>query len=97
MEGIKIIYKENPVHDWFGLTYANWLTVPRVIMESMPLEWQQKMVALLEEMDEEFDWGSDDGAYQVSFKKNNGRFAPLPLKIQHYRRGTAEHMRRKSS
>lgn len=44
------------VHEWFGLTYAQFLTVPRVVMEAMPLEWQHKMTALLNELDEKWDW-----------------------------------------
>jgi hypothetical protein len=42
---------DTPVHDWFGLTYARYLTLPRSILQSMPLEWQRKFVALLEEAD----------------------------------------------
>ena len=26
---------------WFGLSYASWLTMPRVMMEAMPEEWQE--------------------------------------------------------
>ncbi|HYD58902.1 MAG TPA: hypothetical protein VEC35_01010 [Noviherbaspirillum sp.] len=44
------------VHEWFGLTYAQFLTLPRVIMEAMPMEWQLKMTVLLDEMDAAFDW-----------------------------------------
>jgi len=36
---------------WFGLSYATWLTLPRVLMEAMPDEWQKKMAALLNEYD----------------------------------------------
>lgn len=38
-----------PVHGWFGLSYANYLTLPRSLMQSMPQPWQAKLVALLEE------------------------------------------------
>ena len=34
---------------WFSLSYASWLTLPRVLMEDMPDEWQSKMAALLNE------------------------------------------------
>lgn len=37
--------------NWFELSYAAWLTLPRVMMHDMPDEWQAKMAALLEEWD----------------------------------------------
>jgi len=39
---------------WFGLSYASFLTLPRVMMESMPDEWQGKMADLLNESDDTF-------------------------------------------
>lgn len=39
---------------WFSLSYASWLTLPRVLMESMPDEWQGRMAALLFECHEAF-------------------------------------------
>lgn len=40
------------VHDFFGLTYSNYLVVERALLQSMPTEWQEKFVALLDEMQE---------------------------------------------
>ncbi len=37
---------------WFGLSYASWLTIPRVLLEAMPSEWQKRMARLLHEYDE---------------------------------------------
>lgn len=45
-----------PFHGWFGLSYASWLVLPRLILQGMPPEWQAKMIALLKEMDDTFDW-----------------------------------------
>ncbi|PKN36722.1 MAG: hypothetical protein CVU62_13390 [Deltaproteobacteria bacterium HGW-Deltaproteobacteria-2] len=39
---------------WFGLSHASFLTLPRVMMEAMPEEWQKKMAALLNEFDDAF-------------------------------------------
>jgi hypothetical protein len=39
------------IHTWFGLSYAQYLTIPRSVLQSMPLEWQHKFVELLEELD----------------------------------------------
>lgn len=41
---------DGPVHTWFGLTYANYLALPRSLMQSMPVAWQERMVAVLEEL-----------------------------------------------
>jgi len=45
-----------PVHEYFSLTYAQFLTLPRVIMEAMPIPWQEQMVKLLTELDATWDW-----------------------------------------
>lgn len=37
---------------YFGLSYASWLTLPRVLMEAMPDDWQGRMAALLHEYDD---------------------------------------------
>ncbi len=38
------------LHEWFGLSYANYLTIPRTVLQSMPDDWQERMADLLEEM-----------------------------------------------
>jgi hypothetical protein len=53
------------LHCYWSLSYASYLTVPRVLMQSMPDEWQNKMAALLEELDTTCDragvkWPEDD-------------------------------------
>jgi hypothetical protein len=40
---------DGPVHEFFELTYSNYLVLPRAIMQSMPTSWQREMVNLLEE------------------------------------------------
>jgi hypothetical protein len=71
---------ERPIHDWFELTYAQYLTVPRSIMERMPAEWQQQMAQLLTELDETFDWRPHDGRYWVELRDGKGRYQVDPLK-----------------
>lgn len=39
---------------WFGLSYANYLVVPRTVLQSMPDEWQERFVACLQEIDGTF-------------------------------------------
>lgn len=43
-----------PVHRWFELTYSSYQVMPRVLMQSMPIDWQVRMVALLDEMRDAF-------------------------------------------
>lgn len=57
-------HKQN-IHEWFELTYAQFLVVPRVIMSGMPEDWQEKMAELLDQMGATFDYspGSGDTYY----------------------------------
>lgn len=45
-----------PIHEWFELTYAQYLTIPRSVLQSMPVEWQRRFVQCLEELGETIDW-----------------------------------------
>jgi hypothetical protein len=47
-------YSSDALQCWFNLSYASWLTLPRVLLEAMPVEWQDKLAALLNEYDEAF-------------------------------------------
>jgi hypothetical protein len=67
------------VHNWFELTYAQYLTIPRSILEAMPVEWQQRMVACLEELDATFDWRPKEGRYWVQLKNGQGKYWHDPL------------------
>lgn len=54
-----------PIHTWFELTYSNYQVLPRVLMQSMPVEWQERMVACLVEMREAFRDVDKPEAYKV--------------------------------
>lgn len=56
---------EEPVHHWFELSYAQYLTLPRSVLQSMPKEWQRRFVKCLEELDETIDWRPEKGTYRV--------------------------------
>ena len=89
----KGIYRESPVSAWFELTYAQFLTVPRLVLESMPYAWQKRMVELLDAMDKAFDWRPSEGRYWVRLRSDTGQFASAPL--GNYRHGNISHLRRK--
>lgn len=74
------IVSSRPIHDWFELTYAQYLTVPRSIMQRMPVAWQQQMAQLLAELDETFDWRPHEGRYWVELRDASGKFVCDPLK-----------------
>ena len=61
------------IHDWFELTYAQYLAIPRTVLQSMPDEWQEKFVVLLEELEDTFEWRRD-GCF-VKFRDEKGRWA----------------------
>ncbi len=45
---------DGPIHDAFELSYASYLVMPRVLLQHMPLEWQQQFVDLCEEFEFQF-------------------------------------------
>ncbi len=42
------------IHNHFGLTYAQYIVLPRTALQSMPDEWQSQFVALIEKLNETF-------------------------------------------
>jgi hypothetical protein len=86
--GKNIIYQNwcsDPVHTWFELSYAQYLTVPRSVLQSMPLEWQIRFVQCLEELDETIDWRPKSGRYWVKLKDDHGRY--VEDEFMDYQRG----------
>ena len=78
--------QEKPIHERFGLSYANYLVLPRSALQSMSVEWQKKVVELLNEMDDVIDEAFEpDGGYLVKAKDTNGKFANDPY--SDYERG----------
>lgn len=59
-------FDDRPIHRYFGLSYANYLVLHRTLMQSMPADWQQRMVACLEELDAAFDHVDRAPAYEVT-------------------------------
>lgn len=83
------ILDDEAIHSFFGLTYANYLVLPRVALQSMPSEWQRQFVKLLEAIPEtlkEYN-ALEPETYLVSCKNLNGMF--VKDKFPHYQRGRA--------
>ncbi len=56
---------DDAVHRWFGLSYANYLVLPRTLLQSMPAEWQRRFVGCLEELDAAFAGEDRADSYEV--------------------------------
>lgn len=74
---------DGPIHEFFGLTYATHLVLPRSVLQSMPLKWQAKLVALLNELDNTIDWRRE--GVEVARRGADGRY--IPDEFRDYNRG----------
>ena len=70
--------------DYFGLSYASWLVLPRIALQSMPKKWQNKFYSLVNEMYDkvEFPDGFLDLSFSVTAKKG-GKF--VSHELPHYK------------
>ena len=72
---------------WFGLGHGSFLTLPRVLMEAMPEEWQDRMAELLEQYDEAWDWTQvKDIGSRVQITDGEGHLIKTPAWLINYRR-----------
>lgn len=53
------------IHTWFGLSYSNYLVLPRTLLQSMPDEWQTRFVGCLRELHDAYDHVPQAEAYKV--------------------------------
>ncbi len=82
----KVIEESEPIHEFFGLSYSNYLVLPRSVLQSMPKDWQEKLVCLVrrisEVIDEEFEL---EGGYDVRARDSDSHFITDPY--SNYERG----------
>lgn len=78
---------DGAIHSWFGLTYANYLVLHRTVLQSMPGEWQDRFVALLDDLDHAVSAADipQPYEYRVQAVDERGRFTKDP--VPHYNRG----------
>lgn len=70
------------MHEWFSLSYANYLVLPRSLIQEMPIGWQRRMVKLLEELSQTFDFSMATGGlanFVVQVRGKGGKFVADPL------------------
>ena len=75
----------NALWNWFGLGYASWLTIPRVLLHSMPDDWQQKMAKLLEEYDNYWDFSTLNVGTRVQLINEQKKLIKTPEWLLQYR------------
>lgn len=72
-------------HDWFGLSYANYLVLNRTLLQEMNAEWQGRFVRCLEEFFA-VPWATRPAnTFRVQPVGEDGKFQRDP--IPHYRHG----------
>ena len=69
---------EDSIHHWFGLSYSAYLVLPRSLIQSMPEDWQKRMVACLREAGDAFEYLHIDDRYEVRIRDDNGRYKSDP-------------------
>ena len=80
--------------NWFGLSYASWITIPRVLAHEMPDNWQRKMADLLVEYDEATR-NAPENISRITpmvVGKVGNRFVKWPDWILRYRHPQREHL-----
>jgi ferric iron reductase protein FhuF len=82
---VKEFINDEPISTWFELSYASYMVLHRIILESMPIEWQKRFVSMLKEIKEEFNTDDVPTSFWVRATQDN-KFIADPYKD--YRRGT---------
>lgn len=72
--------EKEAIHNFFGLTYSNYLVLPRSALQSMPDKWQKKFVNLLNKMSETIvDNFEPPGGYRISALDEKKKFIHDPF------------------
>jgi len=48
---------------FWGLSHAQYLTIPRSVIQLMSVRWQKELATLLDKLDETIDWRPKDKVY----------------------------------
>jgi len=91
-------WDDEPIHNHFGLSYAEYLTIPRSALQSMPKEWQKRFVQCLAEIDQTIECSPAEGyeyrvqLYKVDLDGIGGDFwvTSVDDPLRDYRRGSRQ-------
>lgn len=72
---------EGYIHEWFELTYASYLVLPRSVLQSLPPAIPKQLVDALNAIEEHLSPAClpPEGTYSVNLRDENGRFMRDPL------------------
>lgn len=77
---------DEAVSYWFELSYSSYCVLPRVLMESMPAEWQRRMVKCLQEAREAFEYLNINDNYEVRLRDpETHRYVEDPYKVYRHK------------
>lgn len=72
----KVIHIDEPAHIWFGLSYASFYVMPRVVLQSAPPELQRRFIEAAEAIHDAVGrygkWGS-----LACYNAGEGRYKQL--------------------
>jgi len=78
---------EETISKWFELSYSSYMVLHRLILEAMPVKWQQRFVKMLKEIGKEFDISDVPYSFLVKARDiNSKKFISDPY--SNYRHGT---------
>ena len=77
-------YYNGPVWNWFSLSYSSYLVLQRSLMCGMPLDWQERFVKLMEELEDTYDREAFPGQFWVRARDTKNRFVSDPLSDYKY-------------
>jgi hypothetical protein len=80
--------------EWFGLSRASWITIPRVLAHEMPDVWQRKMADLLSQFDDFWNFSNDNFGVTVRTTINN-KFCKTPDWLINYRHPDQEEINKR--
>lgn len=81
------------VHSYFGLSYAHYLVLPRLALQTMPAEWQRRFVKCLGELCDAIDFEPEGLEYHVQLRdKSTHKIVALARDpLNDYRHGRCEY------
>lgn len=84
---------QSKLDDFFGLSYASWLTLPRVFLNDIPDEWKKQFTELLEQLEDRYP-NAPNMSNRVMLVDASGKFRKTPKELINYRRPDRDFLKR---
>jgi hypothetical protein len=82
-----VIHIDEPAHIWFGLSYASFYVMPRVVLQSAPPDLQRAFIAAAEAIHAAVEYQEPENGWAVIEKGRRGRFRKSETDLNWYDRG----------